>query len=273
MARVWFITGCSRGLGRCLAEQVLESGDSVAATARKPEQLAALVDKYGSKVLALPLDVTDAGQVAESVSKAHENFGRIDIVVNNAGYAETASVEDISLEGFRSQVDANFLGPVYVTKAVIPIMRRQGSGHIMQISSIGGRLGSPGLSGYQSAKWAIGGFSTVLAAEVAPFGVKVTVFEPGGIKTDWGTASMVTGEISEPYKQTVEKMSQLRQSLIPGQTPPDKMAKAIVYVSNVEEPPLRLLLGPDTIEYAKAVAANLAASDEKWRHVTSLADY
>lgn len=273
MTRIWFITGSSRGLGLALVKAVLDSGDSVAATARNPKQLSHLVETYGSdRVLALALDVTNNDQVIEAVRKTHEKFGRIDVVVNNAGYGETSSIEDISIEGFRSQMDTNFYGVVYVTKAVLPILRAQGSGHIMQVSSVGGRVGSPGLSGYQSAKWAVGGFSTVLAQEVQPFGIKVTVLEPGGMKTDWAGPSMVDGPISGPYQATVGAFKAFREQpeIANNWADPAKVSEAILLVSKADEPPLRLLLGPDTVEYAKMAGEQLAASDAKWRDVTTL---
>lgn len=273
MARIWFITGSSRGLGLALVKAVLDSGDSVAATARNPKSLSHFVEEYGSdRVLTLALDVTNNDQVIEAVRSTQEKFGRIDIVVNNAGYGETSSIEDISIEGFRAQMETNFMGVVHVTKAVLPILRTQGSGHILQVSSVGGRVGSPGLCGYQSAKWAVGGFSTVLAQEVKPFGIKVTVLEPGGMKTDWAGPSMIDGPISEPYKDTVGAFKAFRQrpEVLGNWSDPAKISEAILLVSKADDPPLRLLLGPDTVEYAKMASEQLAASDAKWRDVTTL---
>lgn len=270
MPRVWFITGSSRGLGLAIAKAALDSRDSVIATARKPEQLADLVESYGSeRVFLLALDVTNNEQVIESVKAGHEKFGRIDVVVNNAGYANTASAEDIDIHDFRTQVDANFYGTVYVSKAVIPILRRQKSGHIFQISSIGGRVGTPGLSAYQSAKWAIGGFSTVLAQEMAPFGVKVTVVEPGSMKTDFAGSSMDIPEVSELYQSTVGSFAQIIRQLSGSELSiPSKVADIIIKVLGEEEPPLRLLVGADAVEFAGKAAGALAASDEKWRELS-----
>lgn len=149
-------------------------------------------------------------------------------------------------------------------------MRQQKSGHILQVSSVGGRVGSPGLGAYQAAKWAVGGFSTVLAKEVAPFGIKVTVLEPGGIKTDWAGSSMVQSPISEPYQQTVGAFKDMRMRYINNGSEPEKIADAILHISQVDNPPFRLLLGPDTVELAKTASDELAASDEKWRDVTKL---
>lgn len=267
MPNFWFITGSSRGLGLSIAEAALNLGDSVIATARKPEQLEALVEKYGSsRVLPLALDVVNNDQVIGTVKAGHERFGRIDVVVNNAGYANTTSVEDIDIADFRAQVDANSFGVVHVTKAVLPILRQQGSGHIFQVSSLGGRLGTPGLCAYQSAKWAVGGFSTALAREVAPLGIKVTVLEPGGIRTDWAGSSMHIPAVSEPYKPTVgafgeilRKMSGTELSL------PSKIAGIVLELLKEKTPPLRILIGPDAVEYAGKEAEALAAFDAQWR--------
>lgn len=208
MPRIWFITGSSRGLGLAIAKAAVDAGDSIIVTARKPEQLAELVESYSSEtVIPLSLDVTNNEQVIECVKDGHEKF-RIDTAVNNVGYANRASVEDIDIYDFRTQVNTNFYGIVYLSKVAIPILRQQKSGHIFQISSIGGRVGTPGLSTYQSAKWAIGGFSTVLAQEAAPFGVKVTVVEPGSMKTDFAGSSMDIPEVSEPYQSTVGSFAQ-----------------------------------------------------------------
>ncbi|MCG8346206.1 MAG: SDR family oxidoreductase, partial [Chloroflexales bacterium] len=185
ISKVWLVTGSSRGLGRAIAQAALNAGHRVIATARKPEQLQDLIDHYGKNILTVELDVTVPAAVNRSVQVAVDTFGRLDVLVNNAGYGDTAAVEDVTLEAFKAQIDTNFYGVVYMTKAALPVMRKQGSGHIFQISSIGGRLASPGLTAYQSAKWAVGGFSLGLAQEVAPLGIKVTVIELGGMRTDW----------------------------------------------------------------------------------------
>ncbi|KAH7174385.1 uncharacterized protein B0J16DRAFT_309821 [Fusarium flagelliforme] len=270
MARVWFVTGSSRGVGRALVEQVLAAGDVVVATARNPSQLDDLVTKYGSdKILATALDVTNAQETDRAVKEALEKFRRIDVVVNNAGYANLASVEDMSLESFHAQVDANFFGVVNVTKAVLPILREQKSGHIIQVSSVGDRVGSPGAAAYQSAKWAVAGFSTVLAQEVAPFGIKVVVAEPGGIKTDWVNTATDKATISEPYEQTVGTMMKIRDDKS-GWSEGTEIANAIKYLSEVEDPPLRIVLGPSAIPWAQMAAKTLAESDEKWLQVSKL---
>ncbi|KAJ5289486.1 uncharacterized protein N7443_009739 [Penicillium atrosanguineum] len=266
MTKIWFITGSSRGLGLAIAEAALNNGDSVIATARKPEQLADLVKKFGNeRVLPVALDVTDNNQVIQAVKFGHEKFGRIDVVVNNAGYANTAAIEDIDVEDFRAQVNANLMGVVYVSKAVLPILRAQKSGHIFQVSSIGGRIGAPGLSVYQSAKWAVGGFSTVLSQEVAPFDIKITVLEPGGIRTDWAGSSMKIPPVSEPYQTTVGAFAEfLRKTSGNEVSIPSKIADIVLQLLDENEPPLRLVIGSDAVEYARKATDALSASDQKW---------
>ncbi|KAL4746159.1 hypothetical protein BDW72DRAFT_197974, partial [Aspergillus terricola var. indicus] len=232
-------------------------------------QLDGLVRKYGDRVYALALDVTNNDHVVQAVKSGHEKFGRIDFVVNNAGYANTASVEDITVDDFHAQVNANLFGVVYVSKAVLPILRQQKSGHLLQISSLGGRLGAPGLSAYQCAKWAVGGFSTVLAQEIAPFGIRTTVLEPGGIRTDWAGSSMDVPPVSEPYQHTVGAFADfLRKSSGSEPSLPHKIAGIILQLTKEAEPPLRLLIGPDVVEYAGKAAQALAESDAKWRHLS-----
>ena len=203
MSKVWFVTGSSRGLGRALVEVALEAGDRVAATARNPERLQDLVDKYGDAVLLLRLDVTDYAAAARVVAQAEETFGCIDVVVNNAGYSDLGSFEDTTIDSFRTQIETNFYGVVNVSKAVVPVLREQGSGHIFQVSSLSVRLSGPGLTAYQAAKWAVAGFSIGLAHEIAPFGVKVTALEPGGMRTDWAGSSMTIPPPSAPYQPTI----------------------------------------------------------------------
>ena len=269
MSKVWFITGSSRGLGRKIVEAALAAGDSVVATARKPEQLSDLSEKFGSRMLLLAMDVADSAGVAKAVAEGHKVFGRYDVVVNNAGYGDTASIEDTTIESFEKQIATNFLGVVYVTKAVLPILRQQGAGHIFQVSSVGGRVGSPGLGAYQSAKWAVGGFSTVLAQEVAPLGIKVTVLEPGGMKTDWAGSSMSVPPVSAPYQQTVGAFAKmLRDHSGSEPTDPAKVAQVVLKLANKDDAPLRLLLGMDAVFYAPTAAKTLADSDAKWHDLS-----
>lgn len=269
MSKVWLVTGSSRGLGRNIVELALEAGEMVVATARKPEQLQDLVERYGDQVRTIALDVTNAESTTNAVKAAVEAFGRIDVLVNNAGYGDIASVEDVTIDDFKAQIDTNFYGVVYMTKAVLPVMRQQGSGHIIQVSSIGGRSGAPGLAGYQSAKWAVGGFSTVLTQEVAPFGIKVTVLEPGGMRTDWAGTSMTVPPISKPYEQTVGAFVGLLKTIAGNEvSDPVKVAKVIVELIDMPEPPFRLLIGTDAVFIADSCAKNLADSDAKWRSLS-----
>ena len=265
MPKVWFITGASRGLGKGLVQYALAQGDLVVATARDMKSLA-FTDKHGAdKVLTQTLDVTDYKQSLAVAKAAHEKFGRIDILVNNAGYADTVAVEDTSIKDFRKQIDTNLFGVVNVTKAVLPIMRQQGSGFIVQISSVGARLGSPGLSAYQSAKWAVSGFSMCLAAELAPLGIKVTSLEPGAIRTDWAGSSMTISEPSEPYKQTVGAFAQyLRANTGKEMSLPEKFGPIIDKLYESPDPPVRMPVGPDAVGICSQLLEGLKASDEKW---------
>ncbi|MFD9332124.1 oxidoreductase [Streptomyces sp. NPDC060065] len=274
MSKTWLITGSSRGLGRALAEAVLAAGHQLVATARRPEQLDDLVQRFGDQVRAVALDVTDPAAARAAVQHAVDSFGRLDVLVNNAGYADVASIEDVTEDAFRAQIDTNLHGVVNVTKAALPVLREQGSGHIVQISSVGGRVGTPGLSAYQAAKWAVGGFSEVLAQEVAPFGIKVTVIEPGGLRTDWAGSSMSTPPVSDPYKPVIEPVVGFlgqADGTQPGD--PALAAQAILHVTEAADPPVRLLLGSDAVAVAGAMAQNLAASDAKWRKVSESIDF
>jgi NAD(P)-dependent dehydrogenase (short-subunit alcohol dehydrogenase family) len=195
-------------------------------------------------------------------------------VVNNAGYANSAAVEDMTLADFREQVDTNLFGVVNVTKAALPVLREQGGGHIVQISSVGGRVTTPGLSAYQAAKFAVGGFSEVLAAEVGPLGIKVTVLEPGGMRTDWAGSSMAVHPVSPAYEQTVGHVNSLRENLM-SKAASDiaKVADVLLTVVDLDEPPVRLLLGSDAVTYAGRVEAARAESDARWRELSVSTDY
>ena len=277
MSKVWFITGSSRGLGRDLAKAVLEAGDRLVATARDPEQLRELVGprpEDARRAIAVPLDVTRAEDARRAVTAAMTSFGRIDVLVNNAGYANTAAIEDADEADFRQQFETNFFGVFHVTRAALPVMRAQKAGRILNVSSIGGRIGTPGLGSYQSAKWAVEGFSEVLAKEVTPLGIRVTLIEPGGFRTDWGGSSMRLGEPSDPYKSTVGAMnSGVRGSAEASRGDPARAALAIVKIASVEDPPMRLLLGTDAVFLAGAVGAMRAEEDAKWKSLSSTTDF
>ena len=274
MTQVFFLTGSSRGLGRKIAEAVLEAGHRLVATARQPGSLADLAERYGERILPVALDVTDVAATQAAVAAGVAAFGRIDVVVNNAGYANLAAIEDITPEDFRAQIDANLLGVVNVTKAALPVLRAQGGGRIIQVSSIGGRSATPGLAAYQAAKWAVGGFSEVLARETAPLGIKVTVLEPGGMQTDWAGSSMRVPPISEPYQPTVGVMAGVHESIGSGAAlgDPAKVAQVVLKVAAMDEPPLRLILGSEAYAYATAAAKARAESDAAWRDLSVSTD-
>jgi NAD(P)-dependent dehydrogenase (short-subunit alcohol dehydrogenase family) len=275
MTKTWLITGSSRGFGRQLAEALLEAGDNLVATARGTGSLKDLAENYGGRICAVKLDVTDPGAARAAVETAVRVFGRLDVLVNNAGYANVAPIEDADREDFRAQVETNLWGVINVTRAALPVLHAQRCGHIIQFSSIGGRLGTPGLAAYQLSKWGVEGFSEVLAREVAPFGVKVTIIEPGAFRTDWAGSSMSTSQDLGPdYQPTVgATIEQLRDSS--GQQPgdPERAAQIIIGIADAAEPPLRLLLGKSALRQARDVAARRNAEDEKWAAVTESADF
>jgi NAD(P)-dependent dehydrogenase (short-subunit alcohol dehydrogenase family) len=271
MSSTWLITGSSRGLGRALAEAVLAAGHCVVATARRPEDLAALVERYGERVRAVALDVTDPRSAQAAIRHAVDAFGRLDVVVNNAGYGNIASIEDVDEADFRAQFETNFFGVFHVTRAAIPVMREQSSGHIIQISSIGGRSGTPGLGAYQSAKWAVEGLSEVLKKEVESFGIRVTIVEPGGFRTDWAGSSMTVDTPRDVYQQSIGPLIEYRSSH-PPIGDPVKAAQAILRIAGSEAPPLRLLLGSDAVAIAGQLAIDRAAVDAACRELSLSTD-
>jgi len=274
MNSVFFVTGSSRGLGRQIVEQALAAGHRVVATARDPHALDDLAVRYGDRIHVEPLDVTDPAAAQVAVTNGAAAFGRLDVVVNNAGQGDRVSLEDSTLDVFRRQIDTNFLGTVYVTKAAVPVLREQGGGRIIQISSLGGRIGSPGMTAYQSAKWAVGGFSEALAAEVAPLGIKVTVVEPGGMRTDWAGASMTTPSISEPYQATVgasaHAMTGFEQV---ANSDPEKVAQLVLTIAELDEPPLRILAGSDAYEYGREAWRHRVEADARWADLSRSTDH
>ncbi len=270
MADSWFVTGSSRGLGREIVDTALKRGCNVVATARHTEDLTAAYGNYTDRFLALKLDVTDAAAVARAVKTAADRFGRIDVVVNNAGYANIAALEDVELDDFARQVETNFFGVVYVTKAVLPILRHQGSGHIFQIASVGSRVVTPGLSAYQSAKFAVRGFSLVLAKEVAPLGIKVTTVQPGGMRTDWAGSSMEIPTISPPYRETVGQIAEMVRGMDGQQvSDPRRIAEVIIDLSQRDDAPTEILMGEDALAVSAQVAEAVAEADRRWRDLSA----
>ena len=274
MARTWLITGCSRGLGRALAEAVLATGDELAATARDPRTLADLMAVGGDRVIALPLDVADEAAAQRAVSATLDRFGRLDIVVNNAGYGNVAPIEDTSLDDFRAQIETNLFGTIIVTKAAIPVFREQRGGHFFQVSSIGGRAGATGRAPYSAAKFGVEGFSEVLAIEMAPFGVHVTIVEPGGFRTDFAGASTQIAEGNPAYAETVGKTAAMQRDY-DGKQPgdPARAAQAIIAVSLTEKPPLRLVLGQGAYARAERTDEARLAELRAWRETSISTDF
>jgi NAD(P)-dependent dehydrogenase (short-subunit alcohol dehydrogenase family) len=275
-ARTWLITGASAGLGRELVVAALNRGDRVVATSRRPERLDDLTREHGDRLLAMALDVSDPDNARSVVAAATEGFGTVDVVVNNAGYATSAGIEDIPDVEFRAQLETNLFGVVNVTKAVLPVMRRQRSGHIIQISSIGGRVGgTPGLGAYQTAKFAVEGFSEVLANEVAPLGIKVIIVEPGGLRTNWAAgAACAPVPVSEDYERTVGQWTRMFASYT-GNEPgdPTRAAKALTEIVDAEQPPRRLLLGSDALGLALQSGAERNTEAEKWAAISRSVDF
>jgi NAD(P)-dependent dehydrogenase (short-subunit alcohol dehydrogenase family) len=245
------------------------------ATARRPEQLADLADRYGEQVRTVALDVTDTAAAGNAVRAAVEAFGRLDVVVNNAGYANSAPIEEMTEEDFRGQFEANFFGVVNVTRAALPVLREQRSGTFLQFSSLGGRVGgTAGMGAYQSAKFAVEGFSEVLASEVAPFGITVVIVEPGAFRTDWQGSSMELHAVGADYEQTVGAMNTYRaqnNGTQPGD--PVRAAKVLVDVVNADDPPRRLLLGAQAVTMALEAGEARAVETRKWAEASGAADF
>ena len=274
MSKVWLVTGSASGLGRNIAEAVLAAGDRLVATARDPRRLDDLVQKHGDRIRTAPLDVADEDAAKAAVQVAVATFGRLDVVVNNAGYGDVAPFEQLSSDRFRAVIDANFYGVVNVTRAALPIMRKQKSGYIFQISSVGGRLALPGSTAYHAAKWAVGGFTESLAQEVAPFGVKVCALEPGGMRTNWGArAHQDTPQLIPDYEPSVGAVVKALKPLWGHEnSDPAKVAQVILRLAASDKLPAHLLLGSDAIQYAAQAEAARAADAERWRQVSISTD-
>ncbi|MDF6045423.1 SDR family NAD(P)-dependent oxidoreductase [Streptomyces sp. JH14] len=275
MQQKWFITGSSRGFGRSLVRAALAAGDTVAATARRPEQLDDLVAEYGDRIITLPLDVTDPDAARTALDAARERFGRVDVIVNNAGYANIAPIETGDEDDFRTQFETNFWGVYNVSRAAVPLLREQGGGLIIQFSSIGGRVGgSPGLGSYQAAKFAIDGFSRVLRTETEPFGIKVMLVEPSGFRTDWAGASMTVHDVPEQYRSTVGAMNDtVRQSNAGQAGDPDRAGEILVQVAKRNDIPTNLPLGVNAAEMSLAQDERLLEQDRRWAAVSRSADF
>jgi NAD(P)-dependent dehydrogenase (short-subunit alcohol dehydrogenase family) len=265
--KVWFITGTSRGFGREWAIAALERGDRVAATARDTATLSDLVDKFGDALLPIALDVTDRDADFAAVAQAHDHFGRLDIVVNNAGYGQFGFVEELSEQEARDQIETNVFGALWITQAALPYLRAQRSGHIVQVSSIGGISAFPNVGIYHASKWALEGFSQALAQEVASFGVHVTLIEPGGFSTDWAGPSSKHATPIPDYDEVKEQAQRARgqRNATPGD--PKASAGAILKVVDAENPPLRVFFGAGPLSIAKADYENRLKTWEEWQPV------
>lgn len=272
MTKVWFITGSSRGLGRSLTEAVLAAGGCVAATARNTAQLTDLAVSYADQLLVLPLDVADREQVYSAVEQAVQHFGRIDVLVNNAGFGITGAIEEFTDEQMRSQLEVNLYAPIEITRAVLPHLRKQHSGSIFNISSIGGRVGTAGLSMYQAAKFGLQGFTEVLSKEVAALGIKVTSIEPGGFRTDWGGASMTFAEEIADYRSVLNPLKHYLTT-VTALGDPAKAAQVMMDLVEHPEPPVHLVLGSDAVSVLETVDSDRKAEFEKWKPVSVSTDF
>ena len=269
--KVWFITGTSRGFGRAWAEAALARGDQVAATARDVSSLDALVDRFGESVLPLELDVTSREECFAAVAGAHRTFGRLDVVVNNAGYGHFGFIEEVSEAEARAQLETNLFGALWVTQAALPYLRAQGFGHIVQVSSIGGISAFPMTVWYAASKWALEGFSQSLAQEVAGFGVRVTLVEPGGYATDWAGSSAARSAPLADYDEVREHAKEARAKRVSSPGNPVASASALLRVVDSEEPPLRVFFGSAPLGIAQADYASRIETWEKWQDVAELA--
>lgn len=274
MTKVWFITGSSRGLGRSLTTAVLANGGYVAATARNPEQLKDLVEKYPGQIFPIRLDVTDYDDIYQSVADAVAHFGRIDVLVNNAGFGIVGAAEAFTDRQLRSQLETNLYAPIEITRAVLPYMRALGSGRILQISSVDGRVGGPGLTMYQAAKFGLSGFTEALSKEIAPLGIYATCIEPGGFRTDWAGESMTYARQIEDYENTVGTIAlNLKSGNYMPMGDPDKAAQVMIGLAEHPEPPVHLILGSEAIGIVKRSEAAKMAELEKWAAVSISTDH
>jgi NAD(P)-dependent dehydrogenase (short-subunit alcohol dehydrogenase family) len=267
--KTWFITGTSRGFGREWAAAALRRGDRVVGTARDPRTLDELVQEHGDSLLPMELDVTDREAVFETVGRAHEHFGQLDIVVNNAGYGQFGMVEELSEKEARDQIETNLFGALWVTQAALPLLRAQGNGHFLQVSSIGGISAFPGIGMYHASKWALEGISQALAQEVREFGIKVTLVEPGGFSTDWGGSSAKHAEPVDAYEHVHEAAERRRSGNQPGD--PAASAEAVMRIVDAEVPPLRVFFGSAPLAIAEQDYESRLSTWREWQPVSALA--
>jgi NAD(P)-dependent dehydrogenase (short-subunit alcohol dehydrogenase family) len=269
--KTWFITGTSRGFGREWAAAALARGDRVAGTARDPGTLDDLAEQHGDALLPMALDVTDRDAAFAAVRRAHEHFGQLDVVVNNAGYGQFGMVEELSEQEAREQIETNLFGALWVTQAALPLLREQGSGHLLQVSSIGGISAFPGIGMYHASKWALEGISQALAQEVQGFGIHVTIIEPGGFSTDWGGSSARHAEPLDAYAEMHEASRQRRATGARSAGDPTASAQAILRIVDADEPPLRCFLGRAPLGMAEQDYERRLATWHEWQPVAELA--
>ena len=262
MARTWFITGTSRGFGREWAEAALDRGDRVAATARDASSVDDLAARYGDNVLPMALDVTDRPAVLDALARAYERFGRLDVVVNNAGYGQFGMIEEITEQEARAQFETNVFGALWVTQGALPYLRESGGGNIIQVSSIGGVSAFPNIGIYNGSKWALEGISQALAQEVALFGIKVTLVEPQGFTTDWSGPSGVRAEQMSEYEPVREARAKRAGAQTPGD--PEATGPAILKLVDAEEPPLRCFFGRNAFDIVRPDYERRIANWEEW---------
>src|ERR1700755_1013149 len=274
MAQVWLVPARHRGLGRAVVEAGLAAGNKVLATARDIKSLADLSERYGDQVKLFAMDVTDEAAAANAVMAAVDAFGSLDVVINNAGYGNLSSVEDTPLSEFRAQIETNLFGTIIVTKAALRYFREKKAGQFIQFSSVGGRIGPPGRGPYSAAKWGVEGFSEVLSREVAPLGIKVTIVEPGGFRTDFAGSSTELREGRPEYDATVGKTARFQRDYN-GKQPgdPARAAEALLKLASVEEPPLRIVLGIDAFNAAEANDLAKIELGRKWKDLSYATDF
>mgnify|MGYP005844834791 CR=1 FL=1 len=266
---VWFVTGCSSGLGRALCERLLESGARVVCTARNTSTIADLRERHGERAIILPLDVTDPASVQSAVQRALDRAGRIDVVVNNAGYGLVGALEEVDEDSVKAAFDANVYGVYRVTRAVLPHMRERRSGHILNVSSMMGVIGAPGFTFYSATKFAVEGMTEALAGEVKGFGIKVTIVEPGPFRTDFRSRSMKAAPPLEAYAETVGKFRQMLRET-DGKQPgdPRRAADAMMIAVGSEEPPLRLPLGEICLNGIRNKLSRMREEIDRWEGVS-----
>jgi NAD(P)-dependent dehydrogenase (short-subunit alcohol dehydrogenase family) len=274
MSKVWLITGSGSGLGRYIARAALKAGNKVVATARKTDQLADLVSEYGSRVLAVRLDVTNEEEGKAAIAAAIEAFGRLDVLVNNAGYGDTRPFEQVSPDEFRQVIETNLFGVVNLTRAALPVMRKQRSGHIIQVSSLGGRTAFPGNASYHAAKWGVGGFTEAVALETAPFGVKLTALEPGGMRTNWGKrANAGRYSLLPEYEASVGALAKQLEGYWGHENgDPSKVAEIVLKIAEAQVLPPHILLGSDAFRLARQAEQTRATDAERWKAVSASID-